>query len=104
MVVGRPATVGLRPFHRRTTERPSDAPYWSDCARRPAKSGVPDLAERLYRAGAGEAVRRDASSEGALAALEVHGIDLRVLHELLVEAGDRGLRIQLASQLLADWR
>jgi hypothetical protein len=69
-----------------------------------SQSGVPDLAERLYRAGAGEAVRRDASSEGALAALEVHGIDLRVLHELLVEAGDRGLRIQLASQLLADWR
>jgi hypothetical protein len=65
---------------------------------------VPDLAERLYRAGGGEAVRRDASSDGALAVLESYGIDLRVLHELLVEAGDRGLRIQLASQLLADWR
>lgn len=69
-----------------------------------AQSPVADLAERLCRAGAGEAVRRDASPDGALAALETHGIDLRVLHELLVEAGDRGLRIQLAGQLLTDWR
>ena len=68
------------------------------------ESPVPDLAERVYHAGAGEAVRRDPSADGALAALERHGVELRVLHELLVEAGDHGLRIQLAVQLLADWR
>jgi hypothetical protein len=62
------------------------------------------LAERLLRAGGGEVSRHDASADGALAALEANGIDLALLHQRLVELGDRGLTIQVAAQRLNEWR
>jgi hypothetical protein len=67
-------------------------------------SVVPDLAMRLFLAGGGEGRRSDGSREGPLAALEAHGVDLQVFHELLVEAGDRGLRVQASADRLAEWR
>ena len=67
-------------------------------------SPVPDLQQRLFRAGGGEGSRHDGSPDGPLAALEDHGVDLRHFHRLLVESGDRGLTIQVAAQLLAEWR
>ena len=69
-----------------------------------AASPVPDLPQRLIRAGGGEGSRRDGSADGPLAALEDHGVDLRQLHELLIASGDRGLMLQVASQNLAEWR
>jgi hypothetical protein len=69
-----------------------------------AASVVPDLAMRLFRAGGGEGSRSDGSREGPLAALETHGVDLQFFHELLVDAGDRGLRVQASADRLAEWR
>lgn len=69
-----------------------------------ATSAVPDLAVRLYRAGGGESSRHNGSVDGPLAALEDHGIELYVLHQLLVEAGDRGLGVRPSANRLAEWR
>jgi hypothetical protein len=69
-----------------------------------AASVVPDLAVRLFRAGGGESSRHNGSIDGPLAALEDHGIDLYVLHQLLVEAGDRGLGVRPSTSRLAEWR
>lgn len=67
-------------------------------------SPVPDMHERLIRAGGDEGSRHDGSPDGPLAALEDHGVDLRQLHQLLIDSGDRGLTIQVAAQRLAEWR
>lgn len=69
-----------------------------------AASVVSDLAVRLYRSGGGESARHDGAPDGPLAALEDHGIDLYVLHQLLVETGDRGLGVRMSANRLAEWR
>lgn len=68
------------------------------------ESPVPDLATRLFRAGGGESSRHNGSSDGPLAALENYGIDLHILHQLLIEAGDRGLGVRMSANRLAEWR
>ena len=67
-------------------------------------SPVQDLAARLFRAGGGESTRHNGSVDGPLAALETHGIDLYALHQLLTEAGDRGIGTRVSANRLAEWR
>jgi hypothetical protein len=64
----------------------------------------PGLAGILWRARAGDFVRRDTSSDGALAALEDAGLSLRELHDRLRRAGDQGLTVDVAGRLLGEWR
>jgi hypothetical protein len=68
------------------------------------KSLAPGLARVLLRAGGGDAARKDTSADGALAALEGTGINLGDLHRRLQDTGDRGLSVDVAARLLADWR
>jgi hypothetical protein len=64
----------------------------------------PGLSETLWRAGAGELVRRDTSPEGALAALEEAGVNLYELDDRLRVVGDHGLTVDVAGRLLAEWK
>ena len=65
---------------------------------------MPGLVHLLLRAGGGELVRKDTSSDGVLATLEALGFDLVTLHRRLQDAGDRGITVDVAARLLADWR
>jgi Domain of unknown function (DUF3883) len=66
--------------------------------------GAPVLAGLVLGAGGADAVRKDSSADGALAALEQLGVNLAELHRRLQEAGDQGLVVDVALRLLANWK
>jgi hypothetical protein len=63
-----------------------------------------DIARRLVELGGGVEVRADVRPGGALAVLVGADISLERLHAALVERGDPGLSIRVATDRLRDWK
>lgn len=62
-----------------------------------------DVARRLVEFGGGEEVRRDTGQDSALRLLVEAGVDLKVLHDKLLEDGGPGLDIRIAKSAFFRW-